>query len=369
MNISIVIPCLNESETLKICINKIQKQLKKTNLKGEIIVSDNGSTDGSIKIAEENGAKVINVKKKGYGNAVSAGIIASTGKYIFIGDADNSYNFEELENFYNKIDKGYDIVQGCRFPSGGGKIEKNAMPLSHKYIGNPLFTLMGKIFFKLPFNDVYCGMKIIRNNFFKNLTFFSGGMIWCLEILIKSKVKDAKSAELPITLHKDGRIKGSSHLRTISDGLKTLKFILICCPKWVYIIPAVFFIFLPLAFLFNQLFFGNLHIFVENSLTEILSSFFLGTQLFMLGLYSTLRSETLGLAKIGKLSKFFKFFSLRLALILSFFIIILANSVHFFDFSYLLNHANQKIFQIFLSLIGLNIIFNSFFVSLLRIDK
>ena len=125
---------------------------------------------------------------------------------------------------HDKINEGFDIVQGCRLPGGGGKIEKNAMPISHRLIGNPMFTFLTKLMYQTTFNDVYCGMKILRNEFYKDKFFFSYGMVWCLEILIKSKINSAKCAELPITLHKDGRKVGKSHLKTISDGLKTLKF-------------------------------------------------------------------------------------------------------------------------------------------------
>ena len=191
MDLSVVIPCLNESETIATCIEKAKKEIQKLNISAEIIVSDNGSTDGSIQISERMGAKVFPCLEKGYGSAVINGINNSQGKYILIADADDSYNFEDLPIFYKKINEGYDLVQGCRMPSGGGKIEKGAMPISHRIIGNPMFSFLGKIFYSLPFNDVYCGMKILRKNFFKNANFFSKGMVFCLEILIQLKVLNA----------------------------------------------------------------------------------------------------------------------------------------------------------------------------------
>ena len=367
IEISVVIPCLNESETLQICIDKIKKKFSEAKLIGEIIVSDNGSTDGSLEIARKNDVKIVHVEKKGYGSAVAAGIKDSSGKYIFIADADNSYDFSELENFYNKINQGFDIVQGCRLPGGGGKILKNAMPISHRYIGNPFFSLMSKLIYKLPFKDVYCGMKIIRKSFFQKINFFSTGMVWCLEILIKSNINDARSAELPITLYKDGRIKGKSHLKTISDGLRTLKFLIICSPRWIYIIPAIFFLFIPIfVLLINH---KNFYEFLNINLLELISSFFLGTQLVMLGLYSTLRSETLGMVKIGQLNNFFKYFSLKLALSLSVILISLVSYLYFFDYLIFFEIINRKIFFIFSLLISTNIVINSFFISLLRINK
>ena len=154
MDLSVVIPCLNESETLAICIEKAKKQIEKLNLNAEIIISDNGSTDGSQAIAIKNGAKVSPCEIKGYGSAVINGIKNSKGKFILIADGDDSYNFNDLPKFYGKINQGYDLVQGCRMPVGGGKIEKGAMPLSHRIIGNPFFSKLVKIFYNVQFNDV-----------------------------------------------------------------------------------------------------------------------------------------------------------------------------------------------------------------------
>ena len=243
MDLSVVIPCLNESETLAICIKKAKNQIDKLNINAEIIVSDNGSSDGSQEIALNLGVKVSNCVKKGYGCAIINGINDSKGDYILIADADDSYDFNDLPKFYNEIKKGYNLVQGCRMPVGGGKIEKGAMPLSHRIIGNPFFSKLVKIFYDVKFNDVYCGMKIIDNEFFKNAKFFSDGWIFALEILIKSKTMKAKVTEIPITLYKDGRINSKSHLKTIKDGLKTLKFILISSPKWIFFFPSIFFLY------------------------------------------------------------------------------------------------------------------------------
>ena len=145
MDISVVLPCLNESETLSTCIKKANNQIKKLGIKGEIIIADNGSDDGSIEISKKLGARVINVKNKGYGNAVRAGIKNAKGKYILIADADDSYNLNDLPKFYKKIKNGFDIIQGCRLPKGGGKIINGAMPITHKFIGNPLFSFLTKV--------------------------------------------------------------------------------------------------------------------------------------------------------------------------------------------------------------------------------
>ena len=225
---------MNEVETIGICITKSLKSIKKNNIKGEVVVADNGSTDGSLDIAKKLGARIINVKNRGYGSALIAGIKNAKGKYVIMADADNSYDFSILDKFYKKLLEGYDLVQGCRFPIGGGKIEKNAMPISHKYFGNPFLSFVSKLFFSLPFNDVYCGFRGFNRKKFLELDHFSNGMVFAIENLIKFKISGAKCAEIPITLYKDGRKKGKSHLNTISDGWNTLRFLMVTCPKWVY---------------------------------------------------------------------------------------------------------------------------------------
>tara|TARA_B100000989_G_scaffold45826_1_gene29425 strand:+ start:29675 stop:30781 length:1107 start_codon:yes stop_codon:yes gene_type:complete len=366
MEISVVLPCLNESETVGACIKKAKKQIKNLNIKGEIIVADNGSNDGSIQIAKKLGAIVINVKNKGYGNVLRAGIKKSKGKFILIADADDSYNLNDLPKFYRKINQGFDIIQGCRLPRGGGKIKPGAMPLSHKYLGNPLFSFLTKTLYKIPFNDVYCGMKILRNKFFKKINFFSTGMVFCLEILIKSKIHDAKMGEIPITLFKDGRKIAKSHLKTISDGLKTLKFIMICSPKLLFFIPSGIFLLIILLITFF-----NLTYFDIEKKKLILINFlllFLSIQFFMLGIHSTLRAKQIFIYKGQLLNKFFKLFKLRLAILIGSIMIISPIVANYFNFIYFEEYYNF-IFSCLIALLGVNIIANSFFVSLLEIDE
>ena len=366
MEISVVLPCLNESETLAKCIKKAKKQIKNLNIKGEIIISDNGSNDGSIQIAKKLGAIVINVKKKGYGNVLRAGIKKAKGKFVLIADSDDSYNLNDLPKFYKKIKKGYDIVQGCRLPKGGGKIISGAMPITHRYIGNPLFSFLTKILYQIPFNDVYCGMKILRKDFFNNISFFSTGMVFCLEILIKSKINNAKMGELPITLFKDGRKIAKSHLKTISDGLKTLKFIMICSPKLLFFFPSAIFLLLILIITFFKL-----NFFIIETNKFIITNFlllFLSVQFFMLGIYSTLRAKQIEIYKGNLLSKFFKLFKLRLAIIIGSTIIIVPAVINFFGFILIEKDYNFILLNLSV-LLGINIIANSFFISLLEIDE
>lgn len=366
MDLSIVIPCLNESETLGICLKKINKQIENLKLNAEVIVSDNGSTDGSQEIAKNMGAKVFSCKEKGYGNAVINGIDNSKGEYILIADGDDSYDFNDIPKFYNKIKEGYDLIQGCRLPAGGGKIEKGAMPLSHRLIGNPFFSKLVKIFYNLKINDVYCGMKIIKNSFFQNAKFFSGGMVFCLEILIKSKIMNAKIDEIPITLFKDGRVNSKSHLKTIKDGLKTLKFILISSPKWIFFFPSIilFLFFLILSFLsINNFLSQSLNIFIL-SFMFFYSSF----QFFMLGLFSSLRAKILGLNNDLWIEKFFNFFSLRLAFIISFIFMVSPFFIEAINYKFFSEEIKffLKCFNIFF---GLSLIGNSLTISLLSLSK
>ena len=367
MDLSVVIPCLNESETLAICIEKAKKQINKLKLNAEIIISDNGSTDRSQEIAISMGAKVIPCKIKGYGSAVINGIKNSKGKFILIADGDDSYNFNDLPKFYEEINQGYDLVQGCRMPAGGGEIEKGAMPLSHRIIGNPFFSKLVKLFYNVQFNDVYCGMKIIRNDFFKNSNFFSEGMVFCLEILIKSKIMEAKVSEVPITLHKDGRINSKSHLRTIKDGLKTLKFILISSPKWMFFFPSILSLFTCLGFFLLTLNSTDYN-FTNTKIITLMLLFYTSFQFFMLGLFSNLRAKNLGLSKSLWMDKFFKLFSLRLSLITSFIIIIIPFLYLIMDYKFF---SEEIIFMLlsFNIFFGVSLAGNSLTISLLFLNK
>jgi len=367
MNLSVVIPCLNEAETLEICLHKALKKIKELNLEAEIIVADNGSTDGSIEIANKNNVVIVNVPKKGYGYAIDAGIKKARGKYVLVADADDSYDFEELPKFYNKINENYDLVQGCRFPSGGGKINPGAMPISHKFIGNPFFTKLAKIFYGVPYNDIYCGMKIFKKEFYDKLNFFSSGMVYNIEVLLKFYFAGAKISEVPITLHKDGRKKASSHLKTIPDGLKTLKFLLICSPRYLFLFPGALILLYSLINILFHLLNPDL---IENQKKLINSFIFLSfsAQILMLGLFSTIISEKIGLTKKDSLEKFFNIFNLKFSLIINLGTIFLLIFLKVSNINLLPNIHKDLIinFGIFISLL---ILINTFFISLLTIDK
>ena len=244
MEFSIVMPCLNEAETLAICIRKAQQALSDGKIDGEIIVADNGSTDGSLDIAAKLGARIINVAPKGYGNALMAGISAARGKFVLMADADDSYDLLEAPKFLAKLREGFDLVQGCRLPAGGGTVKSGAMPWSHRWIGNPGFSLMARWMFHAPIHDAYCGMRAFRKELFERLDLRCTGMEFATEMILKSGLFGVKTAEVPITLHQDGRITRAPHLRTIRDGWRTLRLYLFFSPRWLFLHPGLVLIFL-----------------------------------------------------------------------------------------------------------------------------
>lgn len=242
IRVSVVMPCLNEADTLAVCIKKAKRGIAESNVKGEIIIADNGSTDNSIEIARNLGASVIHVKEKGYGNALMGGIEAARGKYVLMGDADDSYDWLEIPKFVRKLEEGYDLVQGCRLPSGGGTVKPGAMPFLHRWWGNPMFSKMGKTWFDAPINDVYCGLRGFTKVHYQNLNQRCTGMEFATEMIIKSSLYKAKIAEVPITLHPDGRKSHAPHLKTFRDGWRTLRFFLMYSPRWLFLLPGLFFI-------------------------------------------------------------------------------------------------------------------------------
>ena len=238
-DICVVIPCLNEEDTLGKCLSKLQTVAKNENFDLEVIVADNGSQDSSIDIASKFNVRIVHVSRKGYGAALMGGIEQAKAPFILMADADDSYDFLEMPKFFQKIKEGFDLVQGCRLPKGGGKIIKGAMPWSHRHIGNPLFTFLVRSWFRSPINDVYCGMRAFKKSFYDSLKMRCTGMEFATEMIIKAANSGAKTIEVPITLYKDGRIQHPPHLRTIRDGWKTLQFFLICAPSKLFLLPGL----------------------------------------------------------------------------------------------------------------------------------
>jgi glycosyltransferase involved in cell wall biosynthesis len=222
IELSVVIPCLNEADTLAECIEKAQRTIRDNHIVGEVVVADNGSSDGSLEIAARSGARVVKVADRGYGNALMGGIAAAAGKFVIMGDADGSYDFGEIPRFLERLREGNDLVQGCRLPSGGGTVVAGAMPLLHRWLGNPLFSLMARRWFNSPFHDIYCGMRGFRVSHYERLEQRCTGM----------------------ALHPAGRIAQPPHLRTFRDGWRTLRFFLLCSPGRLFLVPGVLLILL-----------------------------------------------------------------------------------------------------------------------------
>ena len=245
--VTVVMPCLNEADTLAVCIEKAQRAFREHNLRGEVIVADNGSFDGSQTIAESMGARVIDVEAKGYGNALMGGIKAARGKYVIMGDADDSYDFLEVPKFVAKLREGYQLVQGCRLPGGGGSVAPGAMPFLHRWWGNPMFSMMVRWWFRAPINDVYCGLRGFTKELYDLLDQRCTGMEFATEMIIKSSLYGVKIAEVPITLHPDGRKSHAPHLKTFRDGWRTLRFFLMYSPRWLFLVPGALLVLLGLV--------------------------------------------------------------------------------------------------------------------------
>src|SRR3954469_3763527 len=237
--ITVVLPCLNEADTLGTCIAKAQTVFAEHGMNGEIVVADNGSTDGSIEIAERMGARVVHVEAKGYGSALMGGIRAAAGTYVIMADADDSYDLLELPKFVEKLREGYDLVQGCRLEAGGGRVMPGAMPFLHRRWGNPMFSRMARSWFRAPLTDVYCGFRGFTKSFWLDLRQRADGMEFATEMTIKASQHRAKIGEVPITLHPDGRVAHAPHLRTFRDGWRTLRFFLMCSPRWLFLYPGL----------------------------------------------------------------------------------------------------------------------------------
>jgi glycosyltransferase involved in cell wall biosynthesis len=239
VELSVVIPCLNEAETIGICVRKARHGLAAAGVCGEIIVGDNGSTDGSPERAIAEGARVITATDRGYGAALRAAIGAARGGWIIMGDADDSYDFGNISRFVERLRSGAELVMGCRLPRGGGRIEAGAMPWSHRYVGNPLFSMMARWMYGYPGRDVYCGLRAFTRDFYERLDLRSQGMDFAVEMVLKAGAFGCRFAEVPITLHQDGRVNQRSHLRTFRDGWRTLRLYLLFSPRWLFFFPSL----------------------------------------------------------------------------------------------------------------------------------
>lgn len=242
IELSVVMPCLNEAETIEVCIRKAFAWMHANQVIGEVVIGDNGSTDGSQKMATDLGARVIDIPRKGYGSALMGAIESAKGKYVVMGDSDDSYDFSNLTPFITELRAGKDLVMGNRFKGG---IAPGAMPFLHRYLGNPVLSFIGRLFFNCPVGDFHCGLRGFRQDIVSLLDLKTTGMEFASEMVVKATIFKLNIAEVPTTLNKDGRSR-PPHLRTWRDGWRHLRFLLIYSPRWLFLYPGIFLMLLGL---------------------------------------------------------------------------------------------------------------------------
>ena len=378
IELTILMPCLNEEETLEVCIKKAKKFLKKNKVNGEILIADNGSTDKSVSIALKNGARVINVKEKGYGSALIAGTKNAYGKYIIMGDSDDSYDFLNLEKFLDKLREGYDLVMGNRFAGG---IEKGAMPFSHRYIGVPILSLIGRLFFHSKIYDFHCGLRGYNRKSILKLDLNCTGMEYASEMIVKSEINDLKITEVATTLKKDGRNR-KPHLNTLSDGWRHLNFLLVYAPNWLFLIPGFILLILGLIGI-GLLFNGKLSITSNlnlgiHSMLYFSSFIIIGFQLCLFYLLAKIYAYKVKIVnKVNKIvNKIMNISTLKFVL-LGIFLIILGLTLSIISFVSWKNvqfgnlNAPEFMPQVIIAncslILGLQIFFSAFFISVMNI--
>lgn len=315
--LTILMPCLNESETLPMCIKRAQKLITDHNIDGEILISDNGSTDGSQEIAESLGARVVNCPIRGYGAALQHGIENAKGKYILMGDSDDSYHFDEAFPMIEKLRDGYEVCMGTRLK---GKIMPGAMPFLNRYLGNPFLTAVGRVFFRVGVSDFHCGMRAFERSKILALGLVTTGMEWASEMIIKAKLSNLKITEVPITLYKDGRSR-PPHLRRWRDGWRHLRFMLLHSPFWLFILPGIIMALLGLVggliLMQGPLIIGKVG-FDVHSLIVMGFLLILGIQTIFVGFFAKIYAHNSGILPYDdRLFKVISKFSLEKLLILS----------------------------------------------------
>lgn len=291
IEVSVVMPCLNEANTLGVCITKAQNAFREHAIAGEVIVADNGSTDGSQEIAERPGARVVRVQAKGYGNALMGGIAAARGEFVIMGDADDSYDFSQVPRFVAKWREGYEVVMGNRFK---GEIRPGAMPWHHKYIGNPIFSGVLRVLFHTPIGDSHCGMRGFSKAVFQRMDLRTTGMEFASEFVIKAAKLHVRMTEIPITLWPDKRGR-PPHLRSFRDGWRHLRFMLLFAPNWLFLIPGVALIALGLSLVLWLLpgprWIGRVCFDIHTMFFGVLFTL-LGVQILTIGLFAKIFSYT-----------------------------------------------------------------------------
>jgi len=372
-------PCLNEAETLARCIESARLGIQRAGVRGEILVADNGSTDGSQAIAEKSGARVVTVAEKGYGSALRGGVQAAAGRWILMGDADDSYDFSEADRFVKKFREGFELVMGCRLPVGGGTILPGAMPWKNRWLGNPVLSFIGRLFFKCPAHDFHSGLRGFTKAAFEKMDLQTTGMEFASEMVIKSTLKGLKISEVPVTLRPDGRTR-PPHLKPWRDGWRHLRFMLLFSPRWLFLVPGIFLSLLGVVFA-TRLSFGNFQIggvlFNVGTLAVACMTITIGFQLVAFAFFVKVFAIAEGLLPDDpKLTRVFKIFTLEKGILLGLAVLLagaalLARSVWIWkqaDYGMLPSteeNLRRLIPAVTLIVLGIQTIFSSFFMSAL----
>ncbi len=374
IEVSVVLPCLNEEEAIGLCIKKIKEVFAKQGLNGEIIVADNGSVDRSVEVAKSCGAIVVSESTKGYGAAYLRGLREVRGKFIVIADSDNTYDFYDIPALLKKLKQGYDFVIGSRFK---GKIQKDAMPWLNRYIGNPVLSGMCRIFFRTSLSDIHSGMRAFTYDAYRQMRLMTLGMEFATEMVVSALQKGLKITEIPIDYHPR---KGESKLRPFFDAWRHIRFMLLYCPVWLYFIPGIPGFILDISILFLSLrgpflFLGHywdMHLMIFASVISILSY-----QILNLGIYAHTYAIKQRFLKYDAFMLFFqRHFSLEKGLLIGailFFLGLAINFVIFMEWFFkdfgALYRIRESILAMTLLVIGLQTIFSSFFISLLFLKR
>jgi glycosyltransferase involved in cell wall biosynthesis len=379
VELSIVMPCLNEAETLACCIEQARLGLQRAGVRGEIVVADNGSANGSQAIAEKLGARVVSVKERGYGSALRGGVQAATGKWIIMGDADGSYDFSDLAGFVKKFQEGFELVMGCRLPAGGGTILPGAMPWKNRWLGNPVLSFIGRFFFKCPAHDFHCGLRGFTREAIEKLELQTTGMEFASEMVIKATLRKFKISEVPITLHPDGRSR-PPHLKPWRDGWRHLRFMLLYSPRWLFLVPGLLLsalgIILAAALSVNDIKIGGVELNV-GTLMMACMAVVVGFQLVVFAFFTKVFAIAEGLLpEDPKLRRVFKVFTLEKGIAAGL-VVLLVGTVLFLRALWLWQQAHfgllpsmaenlrRLIPAATLMILGIQGIFSSFFMSVL----
>lgn len=379
IELSVLMPCLNERNTVGVCVRKAIETLRTAGIRGEVIVADNGSRDGSPEIAEAEGARVVRVTEKGYGNALMGGIVASHGEYVLMGDADDSYDFTHIPRFLEPLRAGSDLVMGNRFLGG---IADKAMPPLHRYFGNPAFTAIGRLFFHSSCGDFYCGIRAFRKDSFLRMDVRSTGMEFACEMVVKASLLHLEVTEVPTTLSPDGR-DHPPHLRTWHDGWRTLRFMLLYSPRWLFLYPGALLILLGLggcAWLLPSPRSFHGVVFDAHTLLYAFASIFSGIQLVAFAVFAKVFAISEGLLpEDPRLNRAFRYIKLETGLLAGALLVSLGLVGSIFavtgwaklgfgnlDFQHTLRVVMPSVFSLTL---GVQAICGSFFLSILGLRR